>query len=83
MSVALAVSNKVVPKPKTVVQTRSEVDLLDDGFKLRNYGRKVIRGMLIQGDLYILGYLFGLLTSGTYTIVQFGYMKFSNVQELL
>lgn len=36
--------NKVVAEPKIVVQTRSEVDLLDDGFKWRKYGQKVVKG---------------------------------------
>ncbi|GJT41738.1 probable WRKY transcription factor 3 [Tanacetum coccineum] len=34
---------KVVSEPKIVVQTRSEVDLLDDGFKWRIYGQKVVK----------------------------------------
>lgn len=36
--------NKMVAEPKIVVQTRSEVDLLDDGFKWRKYGQKVVKG---------------------------------------
>ncbi|KAI7757540.1 hypothetical protein M8C21_032779 [Ambrosia artemisiifolia] len=39
-----ALSNKMVPEPKIVVQTRSEVDLLNDGFKWRKYGQKVVKG---------------------------------------
>nr|XP_043615049.1 probable WRKY transcription factor 3 [Erigeron canadensis] len=39
-----SVSNKMVSEPKIVVQTRSEVDLLDDGFKWRKYGQKVVKG---------------------------------------
>ncbi|XP_071731044.1 probable WRKY transcription factor 4 [Rutidosis leptorrhynchoides] len=38
------VFNKAVSEPKIVVQTRSEVDLLDDGFKWRKYGQKVVKG---------------------------------------
>ncbi|PWA60497.1 WRKY domain-containing protein [Artemisia annua] len=37
-------AHKVVSEPKIVVQTRSEVDLLDDGFKWRKYGQKVVKG---------------------------------------
>ncbi|KAL3525899.1 hypothetical protein ACH5RR_014271 [Cinchona calisaya] len=37
-------SHKTVTEPKIVVQTRSEVDLLDDGYKWRKYGQKVVKG---------------------------------------
>lgn len=37
-------SHKAVTEPRIVVQTRSEVDLLDDGFKWRKYGQKVVKG---------------------------------------
>nr|WCL15187.1 WRKY10336 [Atractylodes chinensis] len=37
-------SHKMIAEPKIVVQTRSEVDLLDDGFKWRKYGQKVVKG---------------------------------------
>ncbi|KAL9671633.1 hypothetical protein QQ045_009203 [Rhodiola kirilowii] len=33
-----------VVEPKIIVQTRSEVDLLDDGFRWRKYGQKVVKG---------------------------------------
>lgn len=39
-----APSLKTITEPKIVVQTRSEVDLLDDGFKWRKYGQKVVKG---------------------------------------
>ncbi|KAM0006911.1 putative transcription factor WRKY family [Helianthus debilis subsp. tardiflorus] len=39
-----ALPNKMVPEQKIVVQTRSEVDLLNDGFKWRKYGQKVVKG---------------------------------------
>ncbi|GJU09722.1 probable WRKY transcription factor 3 [Tanacetum coccineum] len=46
------VSQKVVSKPKIMIRTRSEVDMLDDGFKWRKYGQKSgQRGILIQGTL--------------------------------
>ncbi|KAL8137760.1 hypothetical protein V2J09_003761 [Rumex salicifolius] len=37
-------SHRTVTEPKIVVQTRSEVDLLDDGFRWRKYGQKVVKG---------------------------------------
>ncbi|KAL8475753.1 hypothetical protein ACS0TY_028423 [Phlomoides rotata] len=33
-----------ITESKIVVQTRSEVDLLDDGYKWRKYGQKVVKG---------------------------------------
>ncbi|XP_059670389.1 probable WRKY transcription factor 4 [Cornus florida] len=40
----VAVSHKTVTEPRVIVQTRSEVDLLDDGYKWRKYGQKVVKG---------------------------------------
>ncbi|XP_059284457.1 probable WRKY transcription factor 4 isoform X2 [Lycium ferocissimum] len=40
----LSSSSKAVSESKIVVQTRSEVDILDDGFKWRKYGQKVVKG---------------------------------------
>lgn len=40
----LTSSHKTVTEARIVVQTRSEVDLLDDGFKWRKYGQKVVKG---------------------------------------
>ncbi|KAF8012905.1 hypothetical protein BT93_I0921 [Corymbia citriodora subsp. variegata] len=37
-------SSKYVTEPRIILQTRSEVDLLDDGFKWRKYGQKVVKG---------------------------------------
>ncbi|KAL8199441.1 hypothetical protein R6Q57_013009 [Mikania cordata] len=42
--VDLTSAHKAISEPKIVVQTRSEVDLLDDGFKWRKYGQKVVKG---------------------------------------
>ncbi|KAL3526554.1 hypothetical protein ACH5RR_011210 [Cinchona calisaya] len=36
--------HKTVTEPKIVLQTRSEVDFLDDGYKWRKYGQKVVKG---------------------------------------
>ncbi|KAK6947031.1 WRKY domain [Dillenia turbinata] len=35
---------KPVREPRVVVQTLSEVDILDDGYRWRKYGQKVVRG---------------------------------------
>ncbi|KAJ0988164.1 hypothetical protein J5N97_006520 [Dioscorea zingiberensis] len=35
---------RVMRKPKIVVQTISEVDVLDDGYRWRKYGQKVVKG---------------------------------------
>ncbi|XP_060188046.1 probable WRKY transcription factor 20 [Lycium barbarum] len=35
---------KPIREPRVVVQTVSEVDILDDGYKWRKYGQKVVRG---------------------------------------
>ncbi|KAE8661344.1 putative WRKY transcription factor 58 [Hibiscus syriacus] len=37
-------SQKTVTEPKIILQTRSEVDLLDDGYRWRKYGQKVVKG---------------------------------------
>lgn len=39
-----AVSHRTVTEPKIIVQTTSEVDLLDDGYRWRKYGQKVVKG---------------------------------------
>ncbi|KAF8408151.1 hypothetical protein HHK36_007293 [Tetracentron sinense] len=39
-----ASSHKTVTEPRIIVQTTSEVDLLDDGFRWRKYGQKVVKG---------------------------------------
>ncbi|KAF5735566.1 WRKY transcription factor 3 [Tripterygium wilfordii] len=41
---SVVVSEKTVTEPKIIVQTRSEVDLLDDGYRWRKYGQKVVKG---------------------------------------
>ncbi|CAM8881225.1 unnamed protein product [Rhodiola kirilowii] len=39
-----AASHRTLTEPKIVVQTTSEVDLLDDGYRWRKYGQKVVKG---------------------------------------
>ncbi|KAJ1262354.1 hypothetical protein BS78_09G100800 [Paspalum vaginatum] len=36
--------NKPVREPRLVVQTLSDIDILDDGFRWRKYGQKVVKG---------------------------------------
>ncbi|RDX73624.1 putative WRKY transcription factor 3, partial [Mucuna pruriens] len=40
----LPLPHKTVTEPKIIVQTRSEVDILDDGYRWRKYGQKVVKG---------------------------------------
>ncbi|KAL2226199.1 UNVERIFIED_CONTAM: putative WRKY transcription factor 4, partial [Sesamum indicum] len=37
-------NHRTVTEPKIIVQTTSEVDLLDDGYRWRKYGQKVVKG---------------------------------------
>ncbi|XP_008792187.2 WRKY transcription factor WRKY24 [Phoenix dactylifera] len=39
-----ASGNRTVREPKVVVQTTSDVDILDDGYRWRKYGQKVVKG---------------------------------------
>nr|QIN97390.1 WRKY53 transcription factor [Isatis tinctoria] len=41
---AVAASHRTVTEPRIIVQTTSEVDLLDDGYRWRKYGQKVVKG---------------------------------------
>ncbi|KAK7362410.1 hypothetical protein VNO77_04521 [Canavalia gladiata] len=36
--------HRTVTEPRIIVQTTSEVDLLDDGYRWRKYGQKVVKG---------------------------------------
>lgn len=35
---------RTIREPRVVVQTRSDVDILDDGYRWRKYGQKVVKG---------------------------------------
>ncbi|KAI0498037.1 hypothetical protein KFK09_021278 [Dendrobium nobile] len=37
-------SHRMVTEPRIIVQTTSEVDVLDDGYRWRKYGQKVVKG---------------------------------------
>uniref|UniRef100_A0A5B7AE91 Putative DNA binding protein WRKY2 n=1 Tax=Davidia involucrata TaxID=16924 RepID=A0A5B7AE91_DAVIN len=39
-----ASSHRTVTEPRIIVQTTSEVDLLDDGYRWRKYGQKIVKG---------------------------------------
>nr|AYD59720.1 WRKY transcription factor 61 [Ziziphus jujuba] len=39
-----ASGNRTVREPRIVVQTTSEIDILDDGYRWRKYGQKVVKG---------------------------------------
>ncbi|ONK81995.1 uncharacterized protein A4U43_C01F35030 [Asparagus officinalis] len=40
----MSASSRAVREPRVVVQTTSEVDILDDGYRWRKYGQKVVKG---------------------------------------
>lgn len=50
----VASSHVTVAESKIVLQTRSEVDFLDDGYKWRKYGQKVVKGTQHPRYLYSL-----------------------------
>lgn len=35
---------RTIREPRVVVQTTSDVDILDDGYRWRKYGQKVVKG---------------------------------------
>lgn len=39
-----APGNRAVREPRVVVQTTSDIDILDDGYRWRKYGQKVVKG---------------------------------------
>ncbi|KAG9443461.1 hypothetical protein H6P81_014801 [Aristolochia fimbriata] len=43
-SIDVSPLGKVTREPRVVVQTLSEVDILDDGYRWRKYGQKVVKG---------------------------------------
>ncbi|MQL78330.1 hypothetical protein Taro_010746 [Colocasia esculenta] len=40
----MGAGSRAVREPRVVVQTTSEVDILDDGYRWRKYGQKVVKG---------------------------------------
>ncbi|KAI4305059.1 hypothetical protein L6164_028449 [Bauhinia variegata] len=43
-STELSGATRAIREPRVVVQTTSEVDILDDGYRWRKYGQKVVKG---------------------------------------
>ncbi|XP_061341676.1 probable WRKY transcription factor 25 [Gastrolobium bilobum] len=39
-----AAGNRTVREPRVVVQTTTDIDILDDGYRWRKYGQKVVKG---------------------------------------
>lgn len=39
-----ASGSRTVREPRIVVQTTSDIDILDDGYRWRKYGQKVVKG---------------------------------------
>lgn len=39
-----APGSRTVREPRVVVQTTSDIDILDDGYRWRKYGQKVVKG---------------------------------------
>lgn len=37
-------ATRAIREPRVVVQTTSDVDILDDGYRWRKYGQKVVKG---------------------------------------
>ncbi|OEL17855.1 putative WRKY transcription factor 33 [Dichanthelium oligosanthes] len=42
--ISVAGGNRTVREPRVVVQTMSDIDVLDDGYRWRKYGQKVVKG---------------------------------------
>jgi hypothetical protein len=40
----IVLGHRTVREPRVVVQTTSDIDILDDGYKWRKYGQKVVKG---------------------------------------
>ena len=40
----LAAGSRTIREPRIVVQTTSDIDILDDGYRWRKYGQKVVKG---------------------------------------
>lgn len=42
--VSAGAGSRTVREPRVVVQTMSDIDILDDGYRWRKYGQKVVKG---------------------------------------
>ncbi|CAL9181647.1 unnamed protein product [Musa hybrid cultivar] len=43
-AIEMSAASRAVREPRVVVQTTSEIDILDDGYRWRKYGQKVVKG---------------------------------------
>lgn len=43
-TVDIVAASRAIREPRVVVQTTSEIDILDDGYRWRKYGQKVVKG---------------------------------------
>ena len=48
---------KKVRKPRFAFQTRSQVDILDDGYRWRKYGQKAVKNNKFPRYIYVLFFL--------------------------
>lgn len=48
--------SRTVREPRIVVQTTSDIDILDDGYRWRKYGQKVVKGNPNPRYVYSLGH---------------------------
>lgn len=61
-------ASRAIREPRVVVQTTSEVDILDDGYRWRKYGQKVVKGNpnpRLKSPVHMLLSLNGLKTKQT------------------
>ena len=56
-----ALMGKPNREPRVVVQTVSEVDILDDGYRWRKYGQKVVKGNPNPRSVLILFIIFATI----------------------
>lgn len=74
-------ATRAIREPRVVVQTTSEVDILDDGYRWRKYGQKVVKGnpnpRFYRSELLI----FFFVLASTYSKTKTGKNLF--MQELL
>jgi hypothetical protein len=64
-----ALMGKPNREPRVVVQTVSEVDILDDGYRWRKYGQKVVKGNPNPRSVFILFIIFAtIMTKSGYII---------------
>jgi hypothetical protein len=67
-----ALMGKPNREPRVVVQTVSEVDILDDGYRWRKYGQKVVKGNPNPRSALILFIIFGQY----YVLLPFVFLTF-------